>query len=142
MFLKLVYYSNFGKIYDNKIVLYNYKKIIKQEAIMTIEEITNETKNILIENNLIQHGNFFNDVDIEINANIQIGHLANVNDTFKKLADIENSPIADDGYSGIGIYELDTAGQLKFILDMNHLSENENIIKSFAINEGVSENDD
>lgn len=108
---------------------------------MTVDEILQEAENILVQNNLQEFGNHFNHIYVDMNVNIQIGHFSNAKLVLEKLSDTVNSPISDDGYTGIGIYEIDTAGQLEFKLDMNYILEYINVIKSFSINEGVSETD-
>ncbi|MBA1419907.1 MAG: hypothetical protein FAF03_03350 [Epsilonproteobacteria bacterium] len=113
---------------------------------MTYDEINSELKMLLCKNKLRNEGDFIfaeylGDVGIEINASIQIGHIAHMRDTLMKLSDTKSSPIADDGYTGIDIFELDTSGTLRFRLDIHYIAEAMDQIKLFMIAEGVNENE-
>ncbi len=104
----------------------------------------NEIKALLIKRQLEEGSSLvMEDLDgihFEIEAYKYIGHIDNMENALEKLADIENSPIADEGYTGINIYELNTSGTRKFDLEIGYFLEMLEQIKTFLMVEGIDEN--
>lgn len=115
---------------------------------MGLEEIKLQMQEILEKNGLSRHGTYpfaqyLGDVGIELNSNLYISHMKNFPEALGKLAET-NSPIADDGFSGIEIYEPPYTETTEFLLDVlyltSELKQKELFMKSL-IDEGVKQSD-
>lgn len=115
---------------------------------MGLEEIKLEIQQILEKNGLSEHGNdmyaeYLGDVGIELNSNLYISHMKNFPEALEKLSKID-SPIADDGFSGIEIYEPPYTDTTEFLVDVlyltDELKQKELFVKSL-IAEGVKQSD-
>lgn len=84
-------------------------------------------------------------ISIEISAKLYIGHIENFSNALYKLADVVNSPLSSDGYTGIQIFEPSyDEDEVRFLLHIYYLitmPENKKIFVNFLLNEGINKDD-
>jgi len=84
----------------------------------------------------------YGDVQFNIDASIYIDQINNFSEVLSALADPDNSPIADDGYTGIEIFQSLGGDSTEFIIDgflfFDHENNVDERIVSFFLAEGIS----
>jgi len=83
----------------------------------------------------------YGDITFNIDASIYIDHIKNFSEVLTTLADTYNSPIADDGYTGIDIFKSLGGDSAQFIIDGFLFFDYENNVDerivSFFTKEGI-----
>jgi len=96
---------------------------------MIVENKINESISQLLENNNIKlaskSGGFkntdFGGISYKLDLSIDISHIKNFRETLEILTDYDNSPIADDGYTGTDIHQPYGSSVVYYILEYGYM---------------------
>lgn len=99
------------------------------KMITNCEDIIIETKEFLKRKGISKYGRsslneFYGDVSVAIELSIDISHVDNFQESLEQLSNEDNSPLLNDGYTGIEIYEYPYSGSTAYIIDSFHVLEN------------------
>ncbi len=94
---------------------------VKNEIYQNIEEIM-EKQNISLSEDSDWH-NDFGGISIRVDIGIDISHIENFYDALQKLIDYNNSPIANDGYTGTDIHQPYGSDIIYYIIEYGYVFE-------------------